>query len=81
MTATVCFIAAFSSKCLRGAFFFNKCCARHSFSPIQVQEARYQFLGYIKIGKALTFGTAERTSRIGKVLQRQTRYCAPEKRA
>jgi len=31
-----------------------------------VQEARYQFFGYIKIGKALTFGMAESTSRIGK---------------
>ena len=40
--------------------------AKAQFFAVQVQEARYQFSGYIKIGKALTFGTAESTSRIGK---------------
>jgi hypothetical protein len=66
MTAAVCFIAAFSSNCPRGAFCSTNAAREAQFFPVQVQEARYQFSGYIKIGKALTFGTAESTSRIGK---------------
>jgi hypothetical protein len=51
MTAAVCFIAAFSSNCPRGAFCSTSA-AREAVFPLHAQEASYQFSGRIQRGKA-----------------------------
>jgi hypothetical protein len=65
MTAAVCFIAAFSSNCPRDAFCSTSA-ARQAVFPLHVQEARYQFSGYIQIGKALRFRATENAKRLGR---------------